>query len=384
MFEIENQRLLEIVAKHRKFGINFDKPELNDNRAKLFDSIDEEAKKVFPEGSVMRTVWEDQVKNCKLMVKHGGSRRNCRYSPTTIKVAILLKNKLGRKNYEDIRELFLLPTGQRLQDSTRAAQDDYDGILFGILKAFFIKAENRNLDEEWQRCSVMCFDAMSMRGKIFYNYNTGEILGFPHENNNVDAVLSELRQEMESTADADDVHPPELAKHYLVIYFAGLGVDDLAFPIARYALTKITGDLLYDIVFEIILALENYTFHVVASAFDGAGENRSFHKMAAALPASKFLEGVEVGFETTYPVAMPHPTRAEKILYSCSPTRLTCGRSSSTPWSRRTRRASRRVSSRSWTRTAHSDPSASRCFKTCSAGSSTARTRRRPSGARAL
>ena len=58
---------------------------------------------------------------------------------------------------------------------------------------------------------------------------------------------------------------------------------------------------------DVVIELERHTFHAVAAAFDGAGENRTFAKMMATRRASEFLDGADVPFNTDFPVAMDHP-----------------------------------------------------------------------------
>mmetsp|Transcript_11300 Transcript_11300/g.45756 ORF Transcript_11300/g.45756 Transcript_11300/m.45756 type:complete len:361 (-) Transcript_11300:60-1142(-) len=55
------------------------------------------------------------------------------------------------------------------------------------------------------------------------------------------------------------------------------------------------------------IKLEKYSFHVVAAAFDGAGENRSFAKTMLTIPASELLNGAEVSFDASTLILMPHP-----------------------------------------------------------------------------
>ncbi|KAH8043751.1 hypothetical protein JL721_13048 [Aureococcus anophagefferens] len=108
---------------------------------------------------------------------------------------------------------------------------------------------------------------------------------------------------------------PEVAKHYLVFYFVGLGVSDFAFPVGRFGLKSITAPGLGCMLRNLIFHLDLKSFIVVATACDGASENRTLMQMMMTRPAADYVNGVgsafnvEWPFDTSTKVAMKHPTR---------------------------------------------------------------------------
>mmetsp|Transcript_15878 Transcript_15878/g.20864 ORF Transcript_15878/g.20864 Transcript_15878/m.20864 type:complete len:1146 (+) Transcript_15878:1229-4666(+) len=308
----ENIRLKAAVQRHvSKYGVEVSSDDEHSRIARLLELTNDEAKNFFPKDSVMRLLWEDQLRNCRAAAR-AGTKRVCRYSPVTIRTAILLSSKLGNAQYDKIKELFMLPSRERLRHFTAASKEETDGILTGIIKAMRDHANENNFDHGWDRCGALSWDAMTMRSGIYYNYNSGDVLGFSYEDLNQQAASAQLNDllgkkaasDSASSSTFDDDH--HLGKHYLVFYWTGLGKNDFSYPIARFALESVTASLIDELFRKLVLVLEQHTLHVVAAVFDGAAENRSFHKSCVSMPCSKFLKK-NVGFDDSFLVAMPHP-----------------------------------------------------------------------------
>ena len=305
---VDSQRHHLATKLRQVAGVQVTDDDQHDRLATLFALTNEEAQAVFPEGSAMRSIWDDQVQNIRQVARHGGKRYGCRYNPVSIKAGLLLSKNVGQAPYDKLCKIFMLPTSRHLREFASFASDDEDGIMSGMLSAMRDKANELKLDHEWGRCGSVCFDAMTIRSGVQFQHHTGRLLGYSCSDKNRDAVLSELAnytsEQLEREANSGG---PELAKHWLVFYFTSLGADNFAFPVARFALSKITASFLADAFRHLVVELEVFSFHVVAAVFDGAAENRSFAKLQASIPVSEFIMDVSVAFDTTTKVAMPHP-----------------------------------------------------------------------------
>jgi len=304
----ELKRKLRVLAarERQSNGVVVEDVEQHRRLSSLFESANGKAMELFPEDSVARAVWQDQLENCHRAARHGGKKTACRYSPATIKVAIALCAKLGKSTYDEVRKLFLLPTGRHLQNYSNFGADDAEGVMVAMLRAMREKAVAARAGR-WDRCGAVTFDAMSVKGGVFFDYHTGRLLGFAYDDHLYDTVLSDFRSHAQSLQDKGAAHAPEPAKHYLVYYFVGLGEIKFAFPVARFALTSIKAANLAGIFNSVVIELARHSFRVIAAVFDGAQENRSFHKLHAKRSASEFLDGVDVNWDGSFLVAMDHP-----------------------------------------------------------------------------
>jgi len=283
----------------------------HDKLALLFQLTDAEAKKVFPDDSPMRAIWDDTVENIKRIASNK-DRRGSKYSELTIRTALSLSKRLSNTQYNIIREYFFLPSKRALHAHDRFAAESTQGVLTGNIREFKKKADGKNYDKGWQRTGCLSFDSMTLRGGLWFDVHTGRILGVAESNRDEEVVLSELNalaKKAQSDLSKKDavVNTPEPAKNYLVFYYNCLGVSDFAFPVAHYVTNSITASFLVSAFKSVVIALENKGFHVIAVAFDGAGENRTFAKMLATIPASDFIQSSQVPFDCAFYVAVEHP-----------------------------------------------------------------------------
>ena len=320
------QRLYRLAKIDReKNGVVIEEVPHQLELANVFEKVDKVAAKIFADDPVARMVWQNQLDNCRSAVEHGGRRCARRYSPATIKLAIVLSTKLGKEAYDQVRKLFLLPTGRHLQ-SYNVGSDDAEGVMLEMIGAMKAKADDLGYNGVWQRCGCVTFDAMTIKGGVWFEYHTGRVLGFPYNDGLYETCMSEFKSYAQSLGGEKachfptqfdgllrlQVHEPEVAKHYLVYYYVGLGVSNFAFPVARYAMTSIKAPDLRTKFLCVVTELARRTFIVVAAVFDGAQENRTFQKISATRAAAEFLVGVVVPWDTSFPVAMDHPVFGRK------------------------------------------------------------------------
>jgi len=308
-------RLRDAAARHRnEHGIVMDHKEDSDLMARIFHLTDEEAKKQYPEGSSMRVMWEDQIKHIK--DAETGKRPRVKYNPLTMQMAIRFLSKMGTQQYEEFRKYFNFPTARAVRNHTRTDSSHESGIMHHVLDGLVSQAKERGMRTMWQRCGLISFDAMSIRGGVYFNKQSGRIVGFAATNTSEDAVKSaleaQLSSSLEDTAGEQTTasnKQPEVASHYLVFYYTSLGASDFSFPVARYALKSINHNSLSDYFNDVVLALEARNFHVVAAVFDGASENRTFMQKLATMPVSDFIpkNSTRFKFDKSMKIAMLHP-----------------------------------------------------------------------------
>lgn len=77
--------------------------------------------------------------------------------------------------------------------------------MFGIMRAMKDKADAANYSNGWQRCGCIAFDAMSMKGGVWFQYHTGRVLGFPCNDGMYDAVINEFKNRAESLKNDEKV-----------------------------------------------------------------------------------------------------------------------------------------------------------------------------------
>ena len=57
------------------------------------------------------------------------------------------------------------------------------------------KADALEYGDGWQRSGVIAFDAMTMKGGVWFQAHTGRIRGFPYNDGSLDAVLNEFNMQ---------------------------------------------------------------------------------------------------------------------------------------------------------------------------------------------
>ena len=128
---------------------------------------------------------------------------------------------------------------------------------------------------DWERCVCLVMDEMYIKEDLVYNKHTGELVGFANLGD-TNAHLLQFQHDMEG--EKDDYTPP-LARTMFVIMVRGLFIR-LNFPYVQFpCTTTVSGDLLFDLVWEAVYHLERMQLKVLALTADGASSNRLFFKL---------------------------------------------------------------------------------------------------------
>jgi hypothetical protein len=118
-------------------------------------------------------------------------------------------------------------------------------------------------------------DEMYVKEDLVYNKHSGELVGFA----NLGETNSQLLQFQKDKEGDKDGSTPALAKTMFLIMVRGFFVR-LNFPYVQFpCTTAMSGDLLFDLVWEAIYHLERIQLKVLAITADGASTNRLFLKI---------------------------------------------------------------------------------------------------------
>ena len=102
-----------------------------------------------------------------------------------------------------------------------------------------------------------------------YNKHTGALIGFT-DIGDINAHLLKFQASLEPNNDLSD--NKQIAKTMLVFMVRGL-LSNLEFPYAQFPCTSVTGDLLFDPLWNAIARLERCDLKVLAVTADGASPN---------------------------------------------------------------------------------------------------------------
>ena len=145
---------------------------------------------------------------------------------------------------------------------------------------------------------------MYIKEDLVYNKVSGALVGFA----NLGDINSHLLQFQASLE--NNTQDVKLAKTMVVFMVRGL-LSDLEFPYAQFPCAELTGDLLFDPLWEAIARLERCGFQVLAVTADGGSPNRRLFKIHNT--SSK---------EITYKVKNPYATDGRSVFFLSDPPHL--------------------------------------------------------------
>ena len=253
----------------------------------------------FPENSFERLFWEQQQKALEV-----NDARSMKWHPLMIKWCLYLRYLSG-KAYETLRasHCIKLPSQRTLRDYTHCVSSS----------AGFSADVDRHLMEiadvskcpEFKKNVALVIDEMYIKEDLVYNKVTGALVGF----SNLGEMNSHLLQFQFSLE--KEGSEEQLAKTMLVFMVWGL-FSSLEFPYVQFPCTTITGDLLFDPLWEAIERLERCGLKVLAVTADGASPNRRLFKIRSLSSSS----------EITYKVNNPYATDGRSVFFLSDPPHL--------------------------------------------------------------
>ena len=200
-----------------------------------------------------------------------------RWHPLMIKWCLYLRHLSGSA-YELLRNSGLkLPSQRTLRDYSYISPTSIG--FSNQVDQQLMEAANIAECEKFQKCVLLLVDEVHIKEDLVFDKHSGELLGYINlgETNNQLLDLERL---------VSDDQNQELASSIIVIMVRGL-FTRLCFPYAQFSASTLSGDLLYDPIWEAVSRIEFCGFKVLAITADGASSNRRFFKLHD--PTAKFL-----------------------------------------------------------------------------------------------
>ena len=218
----------------------------------------------FPEDSFQRLFWDQQ-----LQASSYKNSKSMKWHPLFIKWCLYLRHLSG-KSYEHLRQsgCLNLPSQATLRDYTH----------YIPAKTGFCTEVDRDLldvaflNNELNRYVIIIMDEVHIKNELVYDKHQGCLVGFTDLGNTNNRLL-----EMEGALYGDKSQP-KLAISMLVLMVRGLFYK-LNYPYAQFACSSISGDLMFDPVWEAVSRLERLGFRVLGLTCDGCSPNRRLWKL---------------------------------------------------------------------------------------------------------
>ncbi|XP_065916190.1 uncharacterized protein [Dysidea avara] len=221
----------------------------------------------YPHDSFQRMFWDAQLREANLK-----NSKNIMWDPLIIQWCLYLRH-LSSSAYEMLREsgVITLPSQRTLRDYTY-----YTKATTGFstdVDAQLMQAANPTTCKEWEKHVAILMDEMHIKEDLVYDKHTGAIIGFT----NLGEVNSHLSA-FENASKTDDSHSLPLANSMLVLLVRGL-FTKLNFPYAQFPCTALTGDQMYEPLWEAIGRLELCGLKVMCLTCDGLAANRRLFRL---------------------------------------------------------------------------------------------------------
>ena len=256
-FERVRQRVASLIDNE---NITVD-DELDDDLHKMVNEHESEIKAAYPEGSFQRVFWDEQVKASTF-----NDKRSMKWHPMFIRWCLYLRHVSG-KAYEVLRNsgCIRLPSQRTLRDYTH-----YVSAKTGFsIEVDQMLVSSLDVSIERNRYVSLVLDEVHIRDNLVYDKHNGQIVGFVDLGKTNNHLL-----DFELLDGADR----QVAKTMLVLMVRGL-FTRVNFPYAQFACCVLTGELLFDPVWEAVSRLERQGIRVMALTCDGASTNRRLWKM---------------------------------------------------------------------------------------------------------
>ena len=258
-----NRLKKKIDAATAKDGVELDIEMSNDLEAIMTTKM-QQIHSAYPEGSFLRLFWDQQQTALSLK-----DSRSMKWHPLVIKWCLYLRHLSG-KGYELLRKsgCLKLPSQRTLRDYTHytsttigfSAETDRD--LFDA--AFLSNDLNRYL--------FLIMDEVHIKNDLVYDKHNGSLIGFVNLGDTNNKLL-QFENAMCGKESQEDV-----ASTMLVFMVRGIFYK-LNYPYAQFSCKDLSGDLMFDLVWEAVSRLERMGFRVLGVTCDGASPNRRLWKL---------------------------------------------------------------------------------------------------------
>lgn len=235
--------------------------------------------------------WKQQLKAVSLK-----DSRSMKWHLLFIKWCLYLRH-ISSKCYETLCQsgCIKLPSQRTLRDYTHYVKTTI-GFSAEIDRNL---ADVGDLSQDINKYVTLIMDEVHVKEELVYDKHEGCLIGFI----NLGDINNQLLEF--ETALAQDKRDPPLASTMLVLMVRGL-FQKLNYLYAQFACANISGEQLFDPVWEAISRLERIGFYVLALTCDGASPNRWLWKLHSK------------GSEFTYKVPNPFASDSSRYLYFIS------------------------------------------------------------------
>ena len=253
----------KLLESTEESGIHLDQDLDNDIKQILADSS-EEINRCYHPQSFQHLFWDQQRKACSL-----SDKRFMRWHPLMIKWCLYLRHLSG-KAYETLKDsgVIELPSQRTLRDYTHYSTTTI-GFSHEVDQHLVDVAE---LSVDLHKYVVLIIDEIHIKEELVYDKHQGSLIGFV----NLGEINNQLL-EFEAAISQESQRAP-LASTMLVMMARGLFYK-LNYPYAQFGCANLSGDQLFDPVWQAILRLERLGFCVLALTCDGASPNRRLWKL---------------------------------------------------------------------------------------------------------
>ena len=227
----------------------------------------ETLKEVFPEGSSIRLLFEQQVKQGKLK-----SAKQMKWHPIVIRWCMGLYHT-SPAAYDFIkRSSFLaLPHKTTLLDYSIYTTPK-SGFNCDVIERLYQEINCLSLKPHQKNVSLL-FDEMKVKSNLVYSSSTGKLIGFVE----LGSINDEIHNLEKSCSDEENKEN-DIATHILAFMVRGI-FTNLQFAFAFFPCTGFTCAQLFPCVWEAVSVLEALDLQVRCFISDGASPNRTFYRL---------------------------------------------------------------------------------------------------------
>ena len=244
-------------------GVHLDQ-DLDKDMKQILADTSEEIDRCYHPQSFQHLFWQQQRKASYL-----SDKRSMRWHPLIIKWCLYLRHLSG-KAYETLKDsgIITLPSQRTLRDYTHYSTTTI-GFSHEVDQHLVDVAD---LSHDLHKYVVLIIDEMHIKEELVYDKHQGSLIGFVNLGETNNKLL-----EFEAALSQESKKAP-LASSMLVMMVRGLFYK-LNYPYAQFGCANLSGDQLFDPVWQAILRLERLGFCVLALTCDGASPNRRLWKL---------------------------------------------------------------------------------------------------------
>ena len=229
-------------------------------------TIKEKGLEDFPEGSAIRLLFEEQVKQSSLKTS-----QQMRWHPLVIRWCLGIYHT-SPSAYDFLRRssFLKLPHKTTLLDYSIYTKPS-SGFNPDVIKRLYEELGVEDMDENNKNVSLL-FDEMKIQSELVYSKSTGKLIGFV-ELGSLDGEIDKLEQ-----CCSGKTKEKELATSVLAFMVRGI-YSNYQFTFAYFPTKSLSCEKIFPLAWNAVATLEMIGLKVRCFVCDGASSNRKFYKM---------------------------------------------------------------------------------------------------------